>query len=108
MARRRKNHPGGNRAIGRRVFADAGFWVALLRLRDQWGDAALRWKSWLADTPREILTTELVFWEGLNGLSAPPQRSQAIGAYRACEEDPGIEILPLHAEELRDALALYE
>jgi predicted nucleic acid-binding protein len=68
----------------------------------------MQWKHWLAETTREIVTTELVFWEVLNSLSGSAYRVRAVRAYRECEDDPGIEIVPVHSKAMRDAVALYE
>jgi predicted nucleic acid-binding protein len=56
----------------------------------------------------KLLTTELVWWEVLNALAAPPWRQRAVEMFRECHLDRGIRIPPLQQGDLVLALQLYE
>jgi uncharacterized protein len=90
------------------VFVDTGFWIALLRGRDQLGDRALKWKYWIDEHAIPLCTTDAVLWELLNALAAGELRSLAAAVFRQCHQDRSIEVVPWHAEKVEPAFALYE
>ena len=104
MARRRNR----NRASKHDLFADTSFWLAVPSARDQYHDRALRWQRWIDDQPVNVITTEAVLWEWLNGASAPALRGYAARGYRLCHRERRIEVVPFEGAEMQEAFSLYE
>ncbi len=90
----------------KQVFADAGYWIALLNPRD-----ALHHQA-LAATPTgrdSILTSQMVLTEFLNFFAAfgPAFRERAAEVVSSVAASREVEIVPQSDEQFQLALALY-
>ena len=74
------------------VFADTGYWAAVLNPRDTLHDRTRRVSASLGKV--RILTTEMVLDELLATLSAAPLRPFAIKGVDAIRSDPNVEVVP--------------
>lgn len=90
----------------RTVFADTGYWFALLNPKDQLHGKA---KSVSATLGRvRIVTSEMVLDELLAGLSVPPARATAIDAVGRVLSNPNVEVVPQTSLQFREAFDLYK
>ncbi|MEX2264557.1 MAG: PIN domain-containing protein [Bryobacteraceae bacterium] len=89
----------------RRVFADAIYWIAMLR-EDQWTKAALKADAELADaelvTTEEVLTEVLSFCAKLRFI-----RNRAAETIRQVVDDPAVRVIGQSHEGFLDGLELY-
>ena len=89
------------------LFADTGYWVALLDDND---DLRLRVAA-IRDrvAVSEIVTTEMVLDEVLANVSGQGvnARSQAVELIRAMNRSPRIEVVPQTTEQFHAAMELY-
>ena len=76
----------------RTVFADTGYWVALLNPRDQLHGKAKSVSASLGQT--RIVTSEMVLDELLASLSAPPDRATVMSAVNSIVSNPNVEVVP--------------
>lgn len=90
----------------RTVFADTGYWVALLNPRDQLHGKARSVSASLGQT--RIVTSEMVLDELLASLSAPPARASVIGAVNSIVANPNVEVVPQTSLQFREAFDLYK
>jgi predicted nucleic acid-binding protein len=90
----------------RTVFADTGYWVALLNPRDQLHGKAKSVSASLGQT--RIVTSEMVLDELLASLSAPPARATVISAVNNIVSNPNVEVVPQTSLQFREAFALYK
>ena len=74
------------------VFADTGYWAALLNPKDQLHAKAGEVSSGLGKV--RILTTEMVLDELLAALSKVPLRPYAIRGVEAIRSNPNVEVVP--------------
>lgn len=74
------------------VFADTGYWTAVLNPRDALHDRARQVSVSLGKV--RILTTEMVLDELLAALSAVPLRPFAIKGVDAIRSNPNVEVVP--------------
>ena len=88
------------------VFADTGYWVALLNPKDQWHDKAMFTSKNLGMVRQ--LTTEMVLDELLAALSRLPERTFAIRGVDAIRTNPNVEVLPQTSIQFREAYGLYK
>ena len=88
------------------VFADTGYWVALLNPNDQWHDKAKLTSKNLGKVRQ--LTTEMVLDELLAALSHLPERAFAIRGVDAIHTNPNVEVLPQTSIQFREAYGLYK
>ena len=90
-----------------RVFADSGYWFALLDPQDALHARALSLS--LRYEEREVTTTQMVLVEVLTGLSrrGPYRRAFAARYARYLLNDSGVEIIPQTDEQFRVALERY-
>ncbi len=88
------------------VFADTGYWVALLNPKDQWHDKAISTSKNLGKVRQ--LTTEMVLDELLAALSRLPERAFAIRGVDAIRTNPNVEVLPQTSIQFREAYGLYK
>ena len=83
----------------RTLFADSGYWIALLHTGDQLHERA---RTLAADLgPAQIVTTEMVLTEVLDHLAGrgEQRRSLAVQMVRDLEARPDVEIVPqTHAQ----------
>ena len=88
------------------IFADTGYWVALLNPKDTLHEKAESVSSSLGQA--KILTTEMVLDELLAALSQPPQRAIVINALDKILANPNVEVAPQTTIQFREAFALYK
>ena len=89
------------------VFADAGYWIALLNPRDQLHTKAITVSNTLQG--RSIVTSQMVLTEFLNHYAAlgQPFRQRAVQVGRSLQDDPDIDIVPQTEAQFTAALTLY-
>ena len=89
------------------VFADAGYWIALLNPRDQLHTKAITVSNTLQG--RLIVTSQMVLTEFLNHYAALGQlfRQHAVQVVRSLQDDPDVEIVPQTAAQFTVALTRY-
>jgi uncharacterized protein len=90
-----------------KIFADTGYWIALLNRHDQLHQRAILLSQTLQ--PTTIVTTELVLIELLNdfGSRNTSLRAIAINTLEALQSDPKIQIIPQTPEHFQAAFSLY-
>lgn len=89
------------------VFADTGYWIALLDPQDTLHQKAINLSISLAEA--KICTSELVFTEVLNHFAKGGSflRQAAIALIQTAQENSAIEIVPQTTELFQQALILY-
>lgn len=87
------------------VFADTGYFVALLDPRDQHRVQARRRSLQLGAT--RLITSEMVLDEVLGLVSKPPVRMQAVAAVDSIRSAANVEVVPQSSALFDRALALY-
>ena len=89
------------------VFADSGYWIAMLNPGDQWNLAAVR--ATQQTRGRRIVTSEMVIVEFLNGVAryGPQSRSQAVITARSLYNNPNIEVIEQSSMQLAAAVERY-
>lgn len=88
------------------VFADTGYWVALLNPKDRLNAKAREVSTKLGQT--RVLTTEMVLDEMLAALSRLPERDFAIRGVETICGNPNVEVVPQTSVQFREAFALYK
>jgi uncharacterized protein len=89
----------------RLVFADTGYWVAVLDPKDKLHDRAIQVSTALGKV-RQI-TTEMVLDELLSALRNAPVRSYAIQGVQAIRLNPNVEVVPQTSLQFDRAFELY-
>jgi predicted nucleic acid-binding protein len=87
------------------VFADTGYWAALLNPKDQLHAKAGEVSSGLGKV--RILTTEMVLDELLAALSKIPLRPYAIRGVEAIRSNPNVEVVPQTSLQFVSAFDSY-
>ncbi len=89
------------------VFADSGYWIALLDEQDDLHRRATSWTSRLGSIT--VITTQLVLVEVLAALGTRGSylRQLSIAWVKKVEESPGVEIVPMSAEQFTEAYEGY-
>ena len=88
------------------VFADTGYWVAVLNPKDDWNTRAIAVSRSL-DKVR-IVTTEMVLAELLAALSKVSVRRMAVQGVESICTDPNIEVVPQTSLQFGEAFATYK
>jgi uncharacterized protein len=90
----------------RAVFADTGYWVAIINRHDGLHHKAIAVSKHLGP----IVTSEMVLVEVLNTFSGygPQLRGLAVKAVKEITSDPTIQVVPQTRQLFQDALTLYE
>lgn len=90
------------------VFADTGYWVALLNPQDDLHATAVKLSQDLH--PVQIITSDVVLTEVLNDFSKRGEyfRSLALTLIKELRKNPHVEIVPQSQEQFDKGLALYE
>jgi predicted nucleic acid-binding protein len=90
-----------------KVFADTGYWIALLNPRDALHDRSRKASANLGRTP--IITSELVLAEVLNAFASKGDlpRRMACVLIDEIRSDPDYEIVPMTSSAFRQALERY-
>ena len=89
------------------VFADTGYWIALVNARDRLHERARAVTETLGT--RRIVTTQMVLAELLNGMSRTRdgRRRGAWELARRLERDPNVTVIDQTAEQYEAALDRY-
>ena len=89
------------------VFADSGFFVALLSLRDQHKERANRAVETFKNN--HLVTTEMVLVEVFAAISREGERSRAgaIQYLKGLRDDPDVTIIPQTPEQFEAATQLF-
>jgi predicted nucleic acid-binding protein len=90
----------------RTVFADAGYWIAVLDPKDSLHSLALKVSQNLGRV--RIVTSEMVLAEVLATLSSPPLRVKAVEAIESLQSDPNTEVIPQTGLLFQEALQRYK
>src|SRR6266849_2300437 len=91
----------------RQVFADTGYWIALVNPRDQIHMKAVSVTQQLS--PVKILTSEMVLAEVLNSFSdAGPLRHAVGGMVQKLRSNQDVIIAPQTSEQFESALRRYK
>lgn len=90
-----------------KVFADTGYWIALLNPRDALHDKSKKASATLGRT--RIITSELVLAEVLNAFASKGDlpRRMACVLIDELRSDPDYEIVPITSSAFRQALERY-
>ncbi|MEQ9355269.1 type II toxin-antitoxin system VapC family toxin [Coleofasciculus chthonoplastes] len=90
------------------LFADTGYWVALLNPKDDLYDKAVNLSK--AIQPAHIVTSEMVLTEVLNDFSARGEyfRQVAVKLIKSLYQHPNTTIIPQTSLQFQAALTLYE
>jgi predicted nucleic acid-binding protein len=91
----------------KRVFADAGYWIALLNPKDGLHAKALEVSATLR-RPR-IVSSEMVLTEVLNAFASKgePLRNAACSLVDRIRSNPNAELVPMTSNIFRDAMERY-
>ena len=87
------------------VFADTGYWIAVLNPRDDWHGRAVEASRALGKA--RLITTEMVLDELLAALSKVPVRGLAISGAQAIRNNPNTEVVPQTSIQFSEAFDLY-
>ena len=89
------------------VFADTAFWLALLIRSDQWHESAINAYNQL--NYRQIVTTELVLIELLDGVSrlGADNRDRAVAFVQELHNDERVKIVDHNTERFWTAVNSY-
>lgn len=91
----------------RKVFADTGYWIALVNPRDQLHAKAVSVTRQLS--PAIIITSEMVLVELLNSFSdAGPLREVVGDVVQGLRRSRDVEVVPQTPEQFEGALRLYQ
>lgn len=88
------------------VFADTGYWVAVLNPKDQLHERAKEVSKGLGQV--RILTSEMVLDELLAALSKPPSRDSAVRGLEGILANPNVEVVPQTSIQFRAAFEMYK
>ncbi len=91
----------------RTLFADAGYWIALLYSGDQLHERATTVAAGLG--PVAIVTTQMALAEALNHLAGRGERLRRLAAHmvRELEARSDVQVIPQTDAQFRDAVVHY-
>ena len=87
------------------VFADTGYWVAVLNPKDDWNARAIAASGALGKV--RLVTSEMVLDELLAALSKLAVRPMVIRGVEAIRSNPNIEVIPQTSLQLSEAFDMY-
>lgn len=92
----------------RRVFADSGYWIALINPRDSLHQKAKSISSNLGLV--RIITSEMVLAEVLNSLAGKGADIRRVASVliEQLENNPNTDVVPLTSIQFKEALNLYK
>ena len=88
------------------VFADTGYWVALLNPNDPLHGKAIATSKGLGKFRQ--LTTEMILDELMAALSQLPVRALVTSGVEAIRANPNVEVVPQTSIQFREAFELYK
>ncbi len=90
------------------VFADTGYWLALLNARDALHKKAVTLSGQLSSV--QLVTTEMVFAELLNSLSGGNSRERraVVSAVQGFGRSDSVVVVPQTSEQFTQALERYK
>lgn len=89
------------------VFADSLYWIARVKPRDPWAEAAKEARKKIGQA--RIVTTDEVLIEFLTALSrGNTLRSRAAKMVRAIQDNPNVKVIPQSRDSFIRGLQLYE
>lgn len=93
----------------RTIFADTGYWVALLDPHDELHRKAEEVTSQLVLVSFRIVTTEMVLVEFLNFVSGRGEsyRNNAARIVKSLRSNPAVEVVPQTSAQFEDAVGRY-
>lgn len=91
----------------REIFADSGYWTALIRPRDELHQVALRITDELP--LHRIVTTEMILVELLNAMSRSGQQNRELASRMVTNiyNDTNVEVVPQTSRQFREAAIRY-
>jgi len=94
----------------KRIFADTGYWIALLNPRDQLHGIAVSMSKQLSLDKTRIVTSEIVLVELLNGFSEgePSVRRSVAQAVSSLGKNGNVTVVPLTRERFANGVKRYE
>jgi len=90
----------------KQIFADSGYWIALVNPRDQMHAKAVSVTQQLSSV--RLLTTEMVLVELLNSFSDSPFRRAVAGMVLKLRDDRNVRIVPQTSEQFEGAVRRYK
>ena len=87
------------------VFADTGYWIALLNPKDDWHGRVVDASRALGKF--RLITTEMVLDELLAALSKVPVRGMVISGADAIRNNPNTEVVPQTSIQFGEAFDMY-
>ena len=90
----------------KQIFADSGYWIALVNPRDQIHAKAVSVTQQLSSV--RLLTTEMVLVELLNSFGDSPFRRAVAGMVLKLRNDRNVRIVPQTSEQFESALRRYK
>jgi uncharacterized protein len=90
----------------KQIFADSGYWIALVNPRDQIHAKAVSVTQQLSSV--RLLTTEMVLVELLNSFSDSPFRRAVAGMVLKLRDDRNVRIVPQTCEQFEGAVRRYK
>ncbi len=92
-----------------RVFADTGYWIALVYSRDRWHEIAVSFARNMTEQQVSILTSEMVLVEFMNFFSRSDVRlrTRAANWVIYLQNSPDVEIIPQSSEQFDRAVRFY-
>jgi predicted nucleic acid-binding protein len=91
----------------RSVFADASYYIAILNRADQFHAVAARWQATVRREVIQVVTTEAVMWETLNGLSASPHREMIVEFFQRMRVSSRERLIGYDRVLINEAVTLY-
>ena len=88
------------------MFADTGYWVAILDPKDRLHERALEISKRFGK--RQIVTTEMVLVELLGLFAKPPLRDRVIMTVERVFADPNVDVVPQTGLQFRDAFTRFK
>lgn len=92
------------------VFADTGYWIALLNRNDLWHSLAMKLYQDIETKQIRVVSSEMVLTEFLNFFAkfSSKIRQQAVVTVHQIQHHPNITIITQDSKQFEEALELYK
>lgn len=90
-----------------KVFVDTSAWIALINLDDDWNEQAKKVKLKLQQDNCSLVTSDFVFLEVADALTAPKIRSRTINFINRLKSLSGLEVISINQSLLDAGWQLY-